>query len=106
MAAARRLALMALLPAALAGCEQAAETDAPAGKRAAGEVLGGTISDEMIPLEQLRSQSPPMRAVPGEGDGSGGNAVSDDTGDNDSAEPAPAEAAAEPAPDPAPAEEG
>ncbi|MEM6266400.1 MAG: hypothetical protein AAF707_02660 [Pseudomonadota bacterium] len=31
---------------------------------AAGEVLGGTISDDMLPLDQLRSQSPPAASDP------------------------------------------
>ena len=37
---------------------------APDDTRAEGEVLGGTIDDGMIPLDQLRSQSPPRRPVP------------------------------------------
>lgn len=31
---------------------------------AEGEVLGGTISDEMLPLDSLKSQSPPLKAEP------------------------------------------
>lgn len=31
---------------------------------AEGEVLGGTISDDMLPLDSLRSQSPPLRSDP------------------------------------------
>jgi hypothetical protein len=52
-------ALILALPLALAACEQQA-ADAPAeqGKAAAGEVLPGSISDAMIPLEQLDSQAP------------------------------------------------
>ena len=30
-------------------------------REAEGEVLGGSISDDMLPLDQLQSQSPPMR---------------------------------------------
>ncbi|MCT2559473.1 hypothetical protein N0B51_10835 [Tsuneonella sp. YG55] len=30
-------------------------------KTAAGEVLGGSISDDMLPLDTLTSQSPPLR---------------------------------------------
>lgn len=43
----------------LGGCDSApgAPSDAGSG-RAEGEVLGGTISDDMIALEQLRSQAP------------------------------------------------
>lgn len=118
MAAARRLAWMALplaLPLVLlAACNQADETVAPAGKRAAGEVLGGTINDEMIPLEQLRSQSPPMRAVPGEGDdssdssASGGSSASGAGAESSSADTGSAAAPSpdDTPPDPAPAEEG
>ena len=52
-------ALLLALPLALAACEQQA-ADAPAeqGKAAAGEVLPATVSDAMIPLEQLDSQAP------------------------------------------------
>ncbi|TNE34424.1 MAG: hypothetical protein EP350_02010, partial [Alphaproteobacteria bacterium] len=31
---------------------------------AEGEVLGGSISDEMLPLDALKSQSPPLKASP------------------------------------------
>ena len=95
--------LLPLAPLAmLAACNQADEPAAPTDKRAEGEVLGGTISDAMIPLDQLRSQSPPMRVAPTEGGTPGSD---DDAGDSgDTTGPAPA---AEPAPEPAvPAEEG
>ena len=53
--------------AVLASCES--ETAPPPaqdeGRAAKGEVLGGTISDDMLPLDTLRSQSPPQRAAPG-----------------------------------------
>ena len=52
-----------LLPAItlLAACgEQTPERNADA-REAEGEVLGGTISDEMLPLDQLQSQSPTIR---------------------------------------------
>lgn len=54
----KRLAL-ALCAVLLAACDSAPGT--PAGKtggRAEGEVLGGTISDDMIALEQLTSRAP------------------------------------------------
>ena len=51
--------------AVLASCES--ETAPPPaqdqGRAAKGEVLGGTISDDMLPLDTLRSQSPPQRAA-------------------------------------------
>lgn len=101
----RHRMLVLLLPlAALTACEQAAEKAAPASKRAEGEVLGGSISDDMIPLEQLKSQSPPMRVVPGEIGGAAGGAS--EAGPQDEAA-APVEAApAEPASAPASAGEG
>ena len=46
----------------LAACGDEVEPEAPAaetGGEAAGEVLGGTISDDMLPLEELTSTSPP-----------------------------------------------
>ncbi len=46
----------------LSACEDAAEPEAETiatGGEAAGEVLGGTISDDMLPLEELTSTSPP-----------------------------------------------
>lgn len=33
-------------------------------KTAAGEVLGGSISDAMLPLDTVQSQSPPLREAP------------------------------------------
>jgi len=45
----------------LAACsdEPEAPVDANQSATASGDVLGGSISDDMIPLEELRSQSPP-----------------------------------------------
>ena len=84
-----------------AGCTP--ETDAPAerGGEAAGEVLGGSISDAMIPLDQLESEAPP---APREGPrvtdiDSEQPEVAPMPGINDPAPPAGAEAApAAPAP--------
>jgi hypothetical protein len=43
----------------LAACQSEPDAlTAEGGGQAEGEVLGGSISDEMIPLEQLRSQAP------------------------------------------------
>ncbi|MFN4037753.1 MAG: hypothetical protein ACK4IB_00325 [Erythrobacter sp.] len=54
----KRLALaLCLIP--LAACDSApGGPSGETGGRAEGEVLGGTISDDMIPLEQLRSEAP------------------------------------------------
>jgi hypothetical protein len=43
---------------ALAGCSEDAAAPTEKGGEATGEVLGGDISDAMIPLEQLESQAP------------------------------------------------
>ena len=100
-----RLALIATL-ALLAACKDnppAASLDD--GERAAeGEVLGGSISDDMLPLDSVTSQSPP-REVAGSA-GNGGDGASED-GD---AAPEPdaqqqEETESDPAPEPAPAPE-
>jgi len=51
-------ALVLVLPLALAACEQQAAAPAAKGGAPSGEVLAGSISDAMIPLEQLDSQAP------------------------------------------------
>jgi hypothetical protein len=51
--------ILALCVLMLAACEsEPAAVTGESGGRAEGEVLGGTISDDMIALEQLRSQAP------------------------------------------------
>lgn len=57
------LAGLALL---LAGCGDQTATPAEQGGAASGEVLPGSVSDAMIPLEQLESQAPlaPRQAIP------------------------------------------
>lgn len=91
----------------LAGCEdEAAESTAvETGGKAAGEVLGGTISDDMLPLEELQSTSPPAARTPSEGGAGEGDSASDGGSDAEATEPAEAEAPAEAEPS-APAEEG
>lgn len=74
-------------------------------RRAEGEVQGGTISDAMIPLDTLTSQSPPMKRRPSSGDDTDGEA---ETGEataepGEEAATAPAETAA-PAAAPTPEE--
>lgn len=59
-----RFALALTLPILLltTACEDDVEPNADnseQGGQATGDVLGGSISDDMIPLEELRSQSPP-----------------------------------------------
>jgi hypothetical protein len=61
----RAVALPALiLLAALAACGDK-KSDGPERKTAAGEVLGGSISDAMLPLATVTSQSPPLRESAG-----------------------------------------
>lgn len=55
--------LLPLLATAAACSDPQAERAADA-REAEGEVLGGSISDEMLPLDQLRSQSPTIREAP------------------------------------------
>ncbi|MEO0464654.1 MAG: hypothetical protein AAF127_16125 [Pseudomonadota bacterium] len=64
----RMIAAIAALT--LAGCTQeeavAPVEEGETNTQASGEVLGGTISDDMLPLESLESQSPPAeRAAQG-----------------------------------------
>jgi hypothetical protein len=92
---------------ALAGCEgepdRDTRDDSELGGEAAGEVLGGTISDDMLPLEQLRSQSPPAEA------GDDPDSVTDNASlegpepqDPPPSQPGPEQRAPQPAPRPTP----
>lgn len=47
--------------------DEVAEPQAGENRDASGEVLEGTISDAMIPLDELRSQPPRMKIAPAEG---------------------------------------
>ncbi|MEZ5680421.1 MAG: hypothetical protein R3E14_03905 [Erythrobacter sp.] len=62
----RKLFLATTLPLALAACGGASVDAGETGENAdaRGEVLGGTISDSMIPLDELKSHSPPLKASP------------------------------------------
>lgn len=98
-----RLPMLATALLALAACDQADDGQAAGGSRAEGEVLGGTISDDMIALDQLRSQSPPMKVAPGEaGSDTGSATAAAPEGETETAEDA---APAEPAPAAEPATE-
>ncbi|MWV27224.1 hypothetical protein [Aurantiacibacter rhizosphaerae] len=78
------LAIAAPLLLALSACgddtEVAVDDD---GREASGEVLDGTISDEMIPLDEMRSQAPLAEAADGEENGEGGG---EGSGETDNAE--------------------
>lgn len=78
-----RLILSALISlSALTACQDRAPASGPERASAAGEVLGGEISDEMLPLDTARSTSPAGRSGPAEADG-------DETG-GEAPRPAPA----------------
>ncbi|MEP5937019.1 MAG: hypothetical protein ABJ239_01715 [Erythrobacter sp.] len=63
----KRIAILVLASAMLSACGGEAEAprdgDGDANRTAEGEVLGGAVTDDMIPLDQLRSQSPAMEPV-------------------------------------------
>lgn len=72
-------------------------------RTAAGEVLGGTISDDMLPLDTVTSQSPPLRETGAGGEsGARGEATGGTRQAVDAAQPTPGPAPAEPAPSAAP----
>lgn len=80
-----RLPLAFLLLALLAACGGGSDSNDDA-RTASGEVLEGTISDAMIPLDQLRSEAPLMKpeaakAVDGEGEEGEGDGTAGDTAD-------------------------
>lgn len=87
------LPVLALL--AACGTEPTAEEE---GGKAAGEVLGGTISDEMIAFDQLTSQSPPERST---GDSSAGVEQGSAEDENEPASAPEPETEAAPAGEPA-----
>lgn len=99
----------AVLLAAGAALLSACGDDAPtpesgedAERNAQGEVLGGTISDDMLPLDRLRSQSPPLREAPATASGAPAPEATDAAAAGDEADAAPeAEAPAAAAPEPA-----
>ena len=73
-----RLSIFAGMCLTLAACGDgnAAAEQADDARDARGEVLGGSISDEMLPLDTVRSQSPPL--------------VEDSSGEDDDGATAPA----------------
>lgn len=98
----RLLVLPALCLLAAACEDQAADAPAAQGGAASGEVLAGSISDAMIPLDQLESEAPlaPRQAAAADDLDAQQPEVTPAPGINDPV-PADAPAAAEPAPAPA-----
>lgn len=92
-----------LLPAMLlaaCGGDGGAEDDS---RSSTGEVLEGTISDAMLPVDRVRSEPPLLRpAAPAAGDGS---SAAEETAEEEDGEAETPEASAEPAP-PAVEDEG
>ena len=78
----KRLTLIVLPSLLLAGCGDDQPQGGGDGRNASGEVLEGSISDAMIPLDQLKSQAPPAKPEPQAGSCTGAAA--------DAAENAPA----------------
>ena len=77
--------------------DDAAEAPAEGDERGArGEVLGGTISDDMIPLDQLQSQSAPQNPGPESGEGPDSDTTQEATADAPNKSEAEAEAPAAP----------
>lgn len=94
-----RIALMAAAPLLLlTACGDDAATGEGDDREASGEVLEGTISDAMLPLDEVRSQPPLAEPEPGEGGASSSSSSS-------AAAEATEEVPEEGAPDEAPAEE-
>ena len=77
----------------LGACGSGQDTARESGdaKEAEGEVLGGSISDDMIPLGELQSQSPPMKEAPAAAAGASA------TGESEEGQAEPTDEAAEPA---------
>ena len=84
-----RLLAAAVLAALLAACNG----DSPQEGEVTGEVLEGTISDEMLPLDRVRSEAP-LADPTGTGRGSQSNAGADDAEPADDAETGAEEASA------------
>ena len=74
-----------LLAAALAALLTACNGDAPQEGEVTGEVLEGTISDEMLPLDRVQSEAP-LADPTGTGKGSQSNAGAGDAEPADEAE--------------------
>ena len=74
-----------LLAAALAALLTACNGDAPQEGEVTGEVLEGTISDEMLPLDRVQSEAP-LADPTGTGRGSQSNAGAGDAEPADEAE--------------------
>lgn len=90
--------LAAALALAACGSDPAPSGDATA----SGEVLEGSISDAMLPLDSVQSQSPPLENVapaPDSAEAAAAEEGADSTEEADAAEGGPAPEGEEPAPE-------
>ncbi len=97
-----RLPIVLAASALLAACggDNAQREEGGVGE-AEGEVLGGSISDEMLPLDTIKSQSPPLKESSASSEG-GETAVEE----GDAAEAAGSAEQAQPASSESPGDEG
>lgn len=79
----------ALAPLVLLAACNGTEDKGPERKTAAGEVLGGSISDAMLPLDTVQSQSPPLRESADESDAQPGDSADKAADRADAGKPAP-----------------
>lgn len=102
----RPVLVSALALLALAGCQDKKQA-APSHATAIGEVLPGSVSDAMLPVDTVRSQ-PPLAPKTEPGSGKPGKAHASDSpasGSEAAAEPAAEAPADAPPPPPPPAEQ-
>lgn len=96
------IATLTLLPALSACGDEPAPVQGDDGREASGEVLEGSISDAMLPIDGVQSQAPLAAPEPGEGGSAPvatGSSTSDGVEDEAPAQPA---APVEPDPEPSP----
>ncbi len=93
----KRIGVVLPVVIALAACGSDPAPTADGANTASGEVLEGSISDAMLPLDTVQSQSPPLEKKPTEAAGPEASAAEEPAGRSDEAEPAPEEE--EPAPE-------
>jgi hypothetical protein len=94
----RTASVLVIAVLALAACNDKASDNSGDGRTAEGEVRGGTISDAMLPLDTVKSQSPPLRTEPTEG----ATEAADEQPASETAEEPAAEATSAPQPAPQP----
>ena len=99
-----RITLALVGAALLASCSSEPERSANDTRDAGGEVLEGTISDEMIQLDQLRSQGDPAEIEDADGTGGDSGSGTGSGSGEDASEPADGDGESAPAAAAAPEE--